>query len=52
LVARLIASQAKRSFYAITPSDVLSGSVGGSVKRVSELFAARAGACSLDSVLR
>lgn len=39
LVARLIASQAKRSFYAITPSDVLSGSVGGSVKRVSELFA-------------
>jgi transitional endoplasmic reticulum ATPase len=39
LVARLIASQANRSFYAITPSDVLSGSVGGSVKRVSELFA-------------
>lgn len=39
LVARLIASQAKRSFYAITPSDVLSGAVGGSVKRVSELFA-------------
>lgn len=39
LVARLIASQAMRSFYAITPSDVLSGSVGGSVKRVSELFA-------------
>lgn len=39
LVARLIASQAKRSFYAITPSDVLSGSVGGSVARVSELFA-------------
>jgi len=39
LVARLIASQAKRSFYAISPSDVLSGSVGGSVKRVSELFA-------------
>jgi transitional endoplasmic reticulum ATPase len=39
LVARLIASQAKRSFYAITPSDVLSSSVGGSVKRVSELFA-------------
>lgn len=39
LVARLIASQAKRSFYSITPSDVLSGAVGGSVKRVSELFA-------------
>ncbi len=39
LVARLIASQAKRIFYAIMPSDVLSGSVGGSVKRLSELFA-------------
>jgi transitional endoplasmic reticulum ATPase len=39
LVARLIASQAKRSFYAITPSDVLSGAVGGSVKRLAEVFA-------------
>ncbi|HRJ17451.1 MAG TPA: ATP-binding protein [Bryobacteraceae bacterium] len=39
LVARLIASQAMRSFYAITPSDVLSGVVGGSVKRLAEVFA-------------
>ncbi len=39
LVARLIASQAKRSFYSITPSDVLSGAVGGSVKRLTEFFA-------------
>jgi len=38
LVARLIASQAKRSFYAITPSDILSGAVGGSVKRMTEVF--------------
>lgn len=39
LVARVIASQAKRSFYAITPSDVLSGAVGGSVKRFTDVFA-------------
>jgi transitional endoplasmic reticulum ATPase len=39
LVARLIASQAKRSFYAITPSDVLSGAVGGSVRRLTDVFA-------------
>ncbi len=39
LVARLIASQAKRSFYAITPSDVLSGAVGGSVSRLKDVFA-------------
>ena len=39
LVARLIASQAKRSLYAITPSDVLSGAVGGSVRRLTEVFA-------------
>jgi transitional endoplasmic reticulum ATPase len=38
LTARLIASQSKRSFFAITPSEVLSGTVGGSVKRVSEIF--------------
>jgi transitional endoplasmic reticulum ATPase len=39
LTARLIASQSKRSFFAITPSEVLSGAVGGSVKRMSEIFA-------------
>lgn len=39
MVARLIASQAKRSFYAITPSDVLSGAVGGSVRRLTDVFA-------------
>lgn len=39
LTARLIASQSKRSFFAITPSEVLSGTVGGSVKRMSEIFA-------------
>jgi transitional endoplasmic reticulum ATPase len=38
LVAKLIASQAKRSFYAVTPSDVLGSAVGGSVKRLSEIF--------------
>ncbi|MEZ5399218.1 MAG: AAA family ATPase [Bryobacteraceae bacterium] len=39
LTARLIASQSNRSFYSITPSDILSGAVGGSVKRLSEIFA-------------
>jgi transitional endoplasmic reticulum ATPase len=38
LVAKLIASQAKRSFYAVSPSDVLGATVGGSVKRLSEIF--------------
>lgn len=31
LTARLIASQSSRSFYSISPGDVLSGAVGGSV---------------------
>jgi transitional endoplasmic reticulum ATPase len=35
----LIASQVRRSFYAITPGEVLSGQVGGSVKRLKEVFA-------------
>jgi transitional endoplasmic reticulum ATPase len=39
LTAKLIASQSHRSFYSIAPSDVLSGAVGGSVKRISEIFA-------------
>lgn len=38
LVARLIASQAKRSFYSVSPSDVLGGAVGASVKRLTETF--------------
>ena len=37
MVAKLIASQAKRSFYAVSPSDVLGSAVGGSVKRLSEI---------------
>jgi transitional endoplasmic reticulum ATPase len=38
MTARLIASQVRRSFYAITPGEVLSGEVGGSVKRLKEVF--------------
>ncbi len=38
LTAKLIASQSHRSFYSISPGDVLSGAVGGSVKRLSEIF--------------
>jgi transitional endoplasmic reticulum ATPase len=39
LIARLIASQTKRGFYALTPANVLGGSVGDSVKRISAVFA-------------
>ncbi len=39
LTARLIASQSERSFYPVTPADVLHGTVGGSVKRLAEAFA-------------
>lgn len=39
LTAQLIASQSQRSFYAISPGEVLSGAVGGSVRRLSEIFA-------------
>ena len=38
MLARLIATQTHRSFYPITPSDVLGGAVGGSVKKVNEIF--------------
>lgn len=38
LIARLIASQAKRSFYPVTAADVLAGVAGGSVKQVQQLF--------------
>ena len=39
LIARLIASQTKRSFYALTPANVLGSGVGDSSKRVSAVFA-------------
>ena len=39
LIARLIASQTKRSFYPLTAANVLGGGVGDSVKRVSAIFA-------------
>jgi transitional endoplasmic reticulum ATPase len=39
LIARLIASQTERSFYALTAANVLRPGVGDSVKRVSAVFA-------------
>ena len=39
LIATLIASQTKRSFYPLTAASVLGGGVGDSVKRVSAMFA-------------
>jgi transitional endoplasmic reticulum ATPase len=39
LLARLIASQTKRSFYPLTAASVLGSGVGDSVKRVSAVFA-------------
>ncbi len=39
MLARLIATQTHRSFYPITPADVLGGAVGGSVKKLKEIFA-------------
>lgn len=39
LIARVIASQTKRSFYSLTAASVLGGGVGDSVKRVAALFA-------------
>jgi transitional endoplasmic reticulum ATPase len=38
LIGRLIASQSKRSFYALTAANVLGAGVGDSVKRVSAIF--------------
>ena len=38
MIARLIATQVKRSFYPITAADVLGGVAGGSVKQVQQLF--------------
>ena|GEM_PF-1174979 len=37
-IARLIATQTKRSFYAITPADILGRYTGDSVKQVAGLF--------------
>jgi len=39
LIARLIASQTKRSFYPLTAANVLGSGVGDSVKRASAIFA-------------
>src|ERR1039458_3240757 len=39
LIASLIASQTKRSFYPLTATSVLGGGVGDSVKRVAAVFA-------------
>lgn len=39
LIARLIASQTKRSFYPLSAANILGGGVGDSVKRVSAVFA-------------
>jgi transitional endoplasmic reticulum ATPase len=39
MVARLIATQSKRSFYPLTAADILGGQVGASVKKLSEVFA-------------
>jgi len=38
MLARLIATQTHRSFYPITPADVLGSAVGGSVKKLQEIF--------------
>jgi transitional endoplasmic reticulum ATPase len=39
MMARLIATQTRRSFYPITAADILGGATGGSVKKLTELFA-------------
>ena len=39
MLARLIATQTRRSFYPLAAADVLGGQVGDSVKRLSEVFA-------------
>jgi transitional endoplasmic reticulum ATPase len=39
MIARLIASETQRSFYAVTAADVLGSGAGESVKRVAEVFA-------------
>jgi len=39
MIARLIATQTKRSFYPITAADILGGTTGASVKKLTDLFA-------------
>ncbi len=38
MIARLIATQTKRSFYPITAADILGGTTGASVKKLTDLF--------------
>lgn len=38
MIARLIATQTKRSFYAVTAADILGGATGASVKKLTDLF--------------
>ena len=38
MIARLLATQTKRSFYPVTAADVLGGATGASVKKLTELF--------------
>ena len=39
MIGRLIATQTRRSFYPLSAADILGGQVGGSVKKLSEVFA-------------
>ena len=39
MIARLIATQTKRSFYPITAADILGSATGASVKKLTDLFA-------------
>lgn len=39
MIARLIATQTRRSFYPITAADILGGTAGASVKKLTDLFA-------------
>lgn len=39
MLARLIATQTRRSFYPLSAADILGGHIGDSVKRLSEIFA-------------
>ncbi|HUY13185.1 MAG TPA: AAA family ATPase [Terriglobia bacterium] len=39
MLARLLATRTRRSFYPLTAADILGGHVGDSVKRVSQIFA-------------
>ena len=39
MIARLIATQTKRSFYPTTAADILGGTTGASVKKLTDLFA-------------